>query len=452
VVGSWELGVFSCERKPQCCDYVNPSPTAPEQWHTRTRRKVLPLSGTKAQGLQPLGLDLTRKLNTEPMPTKSLTTSGRERRLLAPYAMHSADSTGRVHPESPHPYRGPYQRDRDRIIHSSAYRRLAHKTQVFTGEMGDYHRSRLTHTLEVASIARTIGRALGLNEDLIESLALLHDVGHPPFGHAGEEVLDECLRDHGGFNHNRQALRLVEVLETRYPDFPGLNLTSEVLSGQRLRAERSESKRHASSDSTKKFQGQPLLEVQVVDAADSIAYNSHDVDDAFELGLLDLGQLLEVPLWHSAAQRVQQRFSALNDDQLCRAVVHQLIETLVSDLLSTTQQQLAESGIDRVQAVREHPGVLASPSTELAEQMHELGQFLFSHVYRHPAVLAKRSEATSALQEMFERLVSHTEQLPDSIRAQASRDGVPRAIGDYLSSMTDRFALDELRRLHDRAD
>ncbi len=383
---------------------------------------------------------------------KPLTTTGRERQILAPYAMHSANSAGRVHPESSHPYRGPFQRDRDRITHSSAYRRLAHKTQVFTGEMGDYHRSRLTHTLEVASVARTIGRALGLNEDLIESLALLHDVGHPPFGHAGEDVLDDCLQDHGGFNHNRQALRLVEVLETRYPDFSGLNLTYEVLSGQRLRADHSEAKQHASSDSTEKNPEQPLLEVQVVDAADGIAYNSHDADDAFELGLLELGQLHDVPLWRHAARRVRQRYASLSDEQLRRAVVHQLIETLVSDLLSTTKKQLDESGVCDVQAVQEHPDVLVSCSIDLAEQMHELGQFLFSHVYRHPAVLAKRAEATSALREMFGRLVSHPERLPNSILVQAGKDGTPRAVGDYLSNMTDRFAMDELRRINDRVD
>src|SRR5262245_28969972 len=181
---------------------------------------------------------------------------------LAPYAMHAADTAGRAHPEPSHPYRNPFQRDRDRIVHSSAFRRLAHKTQVFTGDMGDYHRSRLTHTLEVASIARTVGRTLRLNEDLIEALALMHDIGHPPFGHAGEDVLDERLTGHGGFNHNRQALRIVELLETRYPDFPGLNLSREVLSGQDARA----SKAHGADEPKPRR----LLEAQVVDAADSI--------------------------------------------------------------------------------------------------------------------------------------------------------------------------------------
>src|SRR5262245_30355425 len=234
----------------------------------------------------------------------------RESALLARYAMHSADSAGRLYPEAPHPYRGPYQRDRDRILHSAAFRRLSYKTQVFTGEMGDYHRTRLTHTLEVASIARTIARALRLNEDLVEALAVAHDLGHPPFGHSGEDVLDECLRDHGGFDHNQQALRICALLENRYPDFPGLNLTREVLEGQSHRANKNalseppDSARRSSS---------PLLEVQTVDTADSIAYDAHDADDALELGLVTVAQLLDVPLWHEARDRVARRFGQLDN-------------------------------------------------------------------------------------------------------------------------------------------
>src|SRR6476646_3943509 len=205
-------------------------------------------------------------------------TSAKEREdlILAPYAMHSANTKGRRHPELDHPYRGPYQLDRDRIIHSAAFRRLSHKTQVFTGDMGDYHRTRLTHTLEVSSIARTIARALRLNEDLVEALALAHDLGHPPFGHSGEDVLDECLQNDGGFNHNAQALRIFELIESAYPYFPGLNLSCEVLEGQRHRADKGPSEPHEC----------PLLEVQAVDAADSIAYDTHDADDSLELGLL----------------------------------------------------------------------------------------------------------------------------------------------------------------------
>jgi dGTPase len=392
-----------------------------------------------------------------------------EDQWLAPYAMHSALSTGRTHPELSHPYRGPYQRDRDRIIHSSAFRRLAHKTQVFTGEMGDYHRMRLTHTMEVTSIARTLGRALHLNEDLIESLALLHDVGHPPFGHSGEDVLDRCLQDHGGFNHNRQALRLAELLETRYPDFPGLNLSHEVLNGQKLRALQSEAKQSQISlkrvgvslehkeTSPKCELDSPewnllaskhnLLEMQIVDAADSIAYDTHDADDALEMGLIELEQLLDVPLWREAAKRVGQQYTALSGAPLRRAVVHQLIEILVSDLLTTTQYRLAKASITSVQAIREHPQVLVAPSTEIAAQKGQLEDFLFTHVYRHPILLKRRSGTSQALQEMFQNLISKPEQLPADFLPLAHKTGVPRAVADYLASMTDRFALAALEKM-----
>ena len=266
-------------------------------------------------------------------------TTDRERAILAPYAMHSADSHGRRYPESLHPYRGPYQRDRDRILHCAAFRRLSQKTQVFTGDMGDYHRTRLTHTLEVSSIARTIARALRLNEDLVEALALAHDLGHPPFGHSGEDVLNECLKDDGGFNHNAQALRICELLETSYRELPGLNLTREVLDGQR---QRSEKRKHGTSslDATRPTDS-PLLEVQVVDAADSIAYDAHDADDALEVGLLVASQLLEVPLWREARERVAQRTPTLDERQLRRAIVHELIDWQVSDAIERAVRMIA---------------------------------------------------------------------------------------------------------------
>ncbi len=360
--------------------------------------------------------------------------SDAEPQWLAPYAMHSQDSEGRVHPEPAHPYRGPFQRDRDRVIHSSAFRRLAHKTQVFTGEMGDYHRTRLTHTLEVASIARTIGRALRLNEDLIEALCLAHDIGHPPFGHAGEDVLDECLREQGGFNHNRQALRIVELLESRYPEFPGLNLSREVLSGQQTRAYRGQSSE------------QPLLEVQVVDAADSIAYDSHDADDSLELGLLEFDQLLAVPLWREAAEHVQQRYTALQPAQLRSAIVHRLIEKLVSDLLDATRDRFNEETIQSVASVRNCQRRLVAPSEETARHKLQLERFLFNEVYRHPTVLKKRLVASEALREMFERFSSHPEKLPEKFLERADVDGLPRAIADFLAGMTDRYAMEKWSR------
>ena len=368
-----------------------------------------------------------------PNQAASMTFYEREAILLAPFAMLSADSAGREHPEPLHPYRSPYQRDRDRIVHSSAYRRLAHKTQVFTGEKGDYHRTRLTHTLEVASIARTIGRVLRLNEDLIEALALMHDIGHPPFGHAGEDVLNECTAECGGFNHNQQAVRIVTLLEDRYPEFSGLNLTREVLSGQGSRFK---------SDSTDTIE-QSLLEVQVVDAADSIAYDAHDADDALELGLLDLDQLLAIPLWHDAASRVQREYTALNAKQLRRGVIRQLLDTLVTDLVDSTTSRLAAAPIESPAAVIAYGERLVVPSSTVFEQKTQLERFLFDHVYRHPTVLAERSLAGEALRGMFERYSRHPEELPQPSRERLRQTGIPRVVCDYLAGMTDRFALEE---------
>lgn len=363
------------------------------------------------------------------------TVEAREAALLAPYAMHSAESAGRVYPERSHTYRGPFQRDRDRIVHSSAFRRLAHKTQVFTGELSDYHRSRLTHTLEVASIARTIGRELQLNEDLIEALALMHDIGHPPFGHAGEAVLGECCRDVGGFNHNEHALRIATLLETRYPEFPGLNLTQEVLSGQQVRAEK-----HLSANEL-----QPLLEVQVVDAADNIAYDTHDADDALELGLLKLDDLVEVPLWQEAACEVRDRYPDLDTERFRRAVIHRLIEFLVSDLVEATKSRLAGANVRSVADVRLHHERLIVVSPEIATQQKELEKFLYGRVYRHPNVLAERSVAEQAVRELFARYVAAPESLPPKFQARMAEDGVVHSVCDYLASMTDRFALGQYR-------
>ena len=358
------------------------------------------------------------------------TTAEREAALLASYAMHSADSRGRKHPESEHPYRGPFQRDRDRIVHSSAFRRLSGKTQVFTGEMGDYHRTRLTHTHEVASIARTIGRALRLNEDLVEALALFHDIGHPPFGHAGEDALDECLREHGGFSHNRYALTIAEELESRYPAFPGLNLSGEVLEGQATRA-----------DKTAAYGAHglaPLLEVQVVEAADSMTYDAHDTDDAVKLGLMTLEELAEHGLVREALAQVRRQYADLRDDPLRKAVVHQLIDRQVGDVLDEASRALAAVGSATADEVRGLPLRIA-PSTELAEQKRELERFLYDQVYRHPRLVAQRVQAQGRLKTMFTGFQSRPELVPLRFRQRATTVGLPRAVGDYLAGMTDRY-------------
>jgi dGTPase len=358
----------------------------------------------------------------------------RERLLLAPYAMHSGQTAGREHAEPEHPYRGPFQRDRDRIVHSAAYRRLSAKTQVFTGELGDYHRTRLTHTIEVASVARTIGRALALNEDLVEALALVHDLGHPPFGHAGEDTLDGRLRGEGGFSHNRQALRIVRELETRYHDFPGLNLSREVLEGQATRVERTSGPPW------------PLLEVQVVDAADSITYDTHDADDALELELVSLDELLATPLWAAAARRVHSRAAGLTEIELRRAVLHELIDWQVGDLLARARSRLADGSIDSPLAARQAEPVIVAGG-ELAEQKHQLEAFLRVRVYDHPEVLKHRARAQGALAALFDGYAAQADWLPERFRRRAELAGLWRTVGDYLAGMTDRYAWREFERL-----
>lgn len=358
----------------------------------------------------------------------------REAALLAPYATHSITTAGRRHAEGPPRRRGPYEIDRDRIIHSAAFRRLSAKTQVFTGEMGDYHRTRLTHTLEVVALARRLGRALRLNEDLIEALALAHDLGHPPFGHAGEDALDECLHDAGGFCHNRHALRILEVLESCNPSFEGLNLSREVLDGQQTRI-----------DHDAQAQGVPL-EAQVVEAADSVAYDTHDADDAMKLGFVTLEEMLEVPLWRTAARRVRARHTNLAAIELKRAVLVELVDWQLDDLIARTEERLAAGEATHDWVVRQTtPLVTASP--EIAGEKAAVERFLHERVYRHPQVLVMRSRAQSSLREMFAVLRAAPEQMPESFRARISTDGLDRAVGDYLAGMTDRFTQQQYARL-----
>lgn len=363
----------------------------------------------------------------------------REQRILAPYAMHAAASAGRQYEEPAHPYRSPYQRDRDRIVHSSAYRRLAHKTQVFTGSLGDYHRTRLTHTLEVASVARTLARALRINEDLVETLALAHDIGHPPFGHAGEGLLNERLSEEGGFNHNAQALRIVEKLEQRYPEFNGLNLTVEVLVGQQRRANKTGNQTES-----------PLLEVQVVDAADSIAYDAHDADDALELELLEFEELEQLTLWSEAASRVRLRYAALSGVELRRATVHELLDHQVSDLLTATTRRLEKVSPASVAEITSNP-LLVSASPELEEQKRLMERFLFERVYRHPLVLSHRDQALGALSDLLDDTLAEIGRLPSPFGSIAAKESPLRAAADYVSSVTDRFALERNRAVAGKA-
>ncbi len=356
----------------------------------------------------------------------------REELLLAPYAMFAKNSLGRRYAEAAHPYRSPFQRDRDRILHSAAFRRLSGKMQVFTGEMGDYHRTRLTHTHEVATIARTIGRVLRLNEDLIEALALLHDIGHPPYGHSGEDALKHCLAKHGGFSHNRFALTLAEQLETRFTPYPGLNLTREVLAGQDFRIT------HDGHT--------PLLEVQVVDLADSIAYNAHDVDDALKLGLITLNQLKGLDLVQRADHCSASQPHSPTDRAARQALVHSLIDVQVADLLELSVdvlQDVAQMDSLSVQQL----SIQLDYSPLIAGERIELQQFLFDNVYRHPQLIAVRNQAATRLRVLFEHLLAAPQGLPQRFTDRAQQVGLEIAVGDFLAGMTDRFCDQQYRQV-----
>ncbi len=301
--------------------------------------------------------------------------------------------------------------------------------QVFTGEMGEYHRTRLTHTFEVASIARTLGRVLQLNEDLIEALALMHDIGHPPFGHCGEDVLNECLHADGGFSHNRFALCIVEELEERYSGFPGLNLSAEVLAGQSTRADKAAAAAAGIA---------PLLEVQIVDAADSMAYDAHDVDDALHLGLLTIDELQSLEIVHQALSRVKERWGELPHARLRPALVHELIDLQVSDYLHQAERTLVHWRGHRADEVCQ-ANVRLQHSESIAKQRHALERFLFERVYRHPRLMQVRRAAEHRLQTLFVELQAHPERLPMRFRRRAELIGVSRAVGEYLAGMTDRF-------------
>ncbi len=352
-----------------------------------------------------------------------------ERSSLADYAFSDKNTAGRRYPEAAHPYRGPFQRDRDRIIHCAAFRRLSEKMQVFTAEFGNYHRTRLTHTMEVACVARTLGRALGLNEDLIEAAALLHDVGHPPFGHSGEAVLDSLLEHDGGFDHNSQALRIVEKLERRYIDFPGLNLSRELLDGQAFKTCKNRT---------------PLLEIQVVDMADSIAYDTHDVDDALEIGLLKTSQMVETTLWKNAARHVRRRWSNLDEDDFHRALVHHLIDIQIGDVLRATESRLRSSAIHTSEEAMMSE-ILVAPSTEISEQKAEAEAFLLEKVYRHPRVMSLRSRAAEWMNIIFDRYTRRPELLPKRYENIVKHEGIRRAVVDFLADLTDRSARMESR-------
>jgi dGTPase len=369
-----------------------------------------------------------------------------EDRTLAPYAMRSRASRGRAHAEAEHPLRLAFQRDRDRIIHSTAFRRLEYKTQVFVNHEGDYYRTRLTHTMEAAQISRTVARALRLNEDLAEAVALSHDLGHTPFGHAGERVLNELMTNYGGFEHNAQSLRIVDVLEERYPDFKGLNLSWEVREGI--------VKHSPPYDRPLAQQFEPgtapCLEAQIVDYADEIAYNSHDIDDGLKSGLLTAEQLEQVTLWRETFGRIRQRYPQAGFRIWRYQVQRALINDFVTDLLQTVSSRLQELRLETVADVRAHGQPIATFGAEMEGKRLELKAFLMENLYRHYRVMRMAVKAQKVMADLFHAYMSEPAQLPPHIvaRCKAGED-CARVIADYIAGMTDRFALDEHSKLFD---
>ena len=367
---------------------------------------------------------------------------------LAPYAASAATSRGRRYPEDPPPYRNEFQRDRDRIIHSTAFRRLVYKTQVFVNYEGDLYRTRLTHSLEVAQIARTVARALRLNEDLVEAISLAHDLGHTPFGHAGQDALNECMRELGGFEHNLQSLRVVDVLEDRYADFPGLNLTFETREG--ILKHCSLKVARELGDVGVRFieRRQPGLEAQLANIADEIAYNNHDVDDGLRSGLIALEQLAELPFFAEHMAWVQKRHPAIKSQRLGRETVRRMIDGLVTDLLRSSESAVAGAAPAHIDDVRAMRAPLIGFSPPFAATQAALKKFLRTHLYTHPRVREMTEQAGHTIRLMFEAFMSDFARLPaeHAERAQAAAaagDGpaAARVVADYIAGMTDRFAL-----------
>ena len=377
---------------------------------------------------------------------------------LAPYAAHDQRSRGRRFAEAPPEYRTEFQRDRDRIIHSNAFRRLAYKTQVFVNHEGDLYRTRVTHSIEVAQIGRSIARALALNETLTEAIALAHDLGHTPFGHAGQDALNDCMRDYGGFEHNLQSLRTVDELEERYALFSGLNLTFECREG--ILKHCALSKARELGDVGQRFlqRQQPGLEAQLANLADEVAYNNHDVDDGIRAGLITLEEVAQVPLVGRQFHEVQCLYPQLQGRRRVHESVRRLVNALVVDVIRHSQEHLRAAAPADIDAVRAHPHALIGMSDAMRAAHVELKQFLYEHVYRHQRVLRMTLKAKRVITALFEAFMSEIRLMPaehrdHAMRAEASHGlaGRARMVADYIAGMTDRYAILEHRRLFDPA-
>ena len=373
----------------------------------------------------------------------------RENNILAPYAMRSKDSKGRLHPEKEHSLRTIYQRDRDRIIHCEAFRKLEYKTQVFVIFEGDYYRTRLTHTLEVAQIARTIGRNLSLNEDLIEAIALAHDLGHAPFGHAGEEALKEIMKKRGGFNHNHHSYKIITELEKRYTKFNGLNLTCEVREGI-IKHKTSFDIPARISDPKINIDDQPTLEAQVVDIADEIAYDNHDLDDGLTSDILKEGDLMKVPLWNKAYDKIKKENANYNNKGMLKYhLIRELINQQVTDLLKESERKIKEKKIKTVKDVRKLKNSIISFSSEMQTERKQARRFLQKNLYENVRIVRMTSKAKRFINDLFNAYKDNPKQLPANIFKRIKNN--PRKkreiICDYIAGMTDRYVLNEHKKL-----
>lgn len=364
---------------------------------------------------------------------------------LAPYAAHSSHTRGRQFAEASAAPRSEFQRDRDRIIHCAAFRRLEYKTQVFVNHEGDLFRTRLTHSLEVAQIGRTVARILQINEDLVEAIALAHDLGHTPFGHAGQDALNACMREHGGFEHNLQSLRVVDVLEERYAEFDGLNLTFEAREGILKHCSLPNAEKLGEVGERFRKKTQPSLEAQVANLADEIAYNNHDVDDGLRSGFITLEQLAEVNIFARHRSEICTQYPDLNDRRVITETVRRIINTLILDLVATTRVNIENSGVQTLDELRSAPP-LAAFSPALLEEHRELKRFLRQNLYRHYRVARMSAKATRIVSDLFTAFTGDARLLPPEYQARESLQGA-RAVADYIAGMTDRYAMREHRRI-----
>jgi dGTPase len=378
------------------------------------------------------------------MPVNRTELEEREKQCLSPYAQLSAESRGRAYNEEPPEWRTQFQRDRDRVIHSRAFRRLEYKTQVFLNGAGDHLRTRLTHTMEVAAISRNIARALRLNEDLAETIALAHDLGHSPFGHKGEYLLNRLMKGHGGFEHNRQSLRVVELLERKYPRFAGLNLSWEVREGL-AKHQTGFDRPPGGAPFTHR---QPGLEAQIANLADEVAYYSHDLDDGLDSGLLDEKLLLrDVQVWADAARKVRRQFGELPAESRRYYTIRQIIDEQVTDVVMTTEGAILDAGIRSADEARSWRKLLAQYSAERRRQNRDLRKYLYKNLYYHPAVAEPNKRAVRMLGEVFAHYLAHPESLGRGSRARIAEEGLQRTACDHVASMTDRFLIQEYERL-----